>query len=470
MPDTSTQPHIAIIGAGFSGLMTAIHLIKNATAPLTIYLINNKATFGRGAAYSTQSYKHLLNVPTAKMSALADDPTHFLDWALKQPAYQGINKDALGKTFLPRRLFGQYIASIWEETLAQKREDIQVNMVYDTATDIEQNNGKYSIKLKAHPAIQADRVVLATGNEAPGNPPIANSKFYESKAYIKNPWLYDVTGQMKPGQDIMIIGNGLTTVDQVISIMESGYKGIVHTISPHGFAILPHRFSHIEYKDFINEVKEPYNFDALFKLGHKHFRRLYRVGISAEPIIDSFRPHTQKIWQSFSQEDKKAFLDKFKSTWNTIRHRLAPHLYDYIQGLRIEGRLVVHTGRLVDIAETEQGALVKIQEQQTGTEKSIQVGLVLNCTGPHMDISRSEDALLRSMAGKGMIRPDSMRIGMDVTAKWTLINKDGKENPTLYTLGGNLRGLLWETTAIPELKVQSALLARQIVADMQANL
>ncbi len=456
---------IVIIGAGFSGLMTAYHLIKQTKSPLTIHIINDKATFGKGPAYSTPALKHLLNVPAAKMSAMHDDPNHFLDWAHKQPAYKTINRDILGKTFLPRQLYGNYITSIWEEALKTKREDTQIDIIYDTAVNIDHAHGKYTITLKSHAPVNADYAILATGHEAPSNPPIPNEAYYNSPTYIKNPWLIDVTKLIKPDQNILILGNGLTMVDTVISIMDSGFKGQIHTLSPTGFSVLAHRHNHLEYKDLVNEIKEPYRLDELFIIGHKHFRMLHKIGISAEPIVDSLRPLTQKIWRSWSHQEKETFLRDIKSIWNKIRHRIAPHMYDYVQRLRLTGRLVMHKAKLLDIKEDSKGIIVHYLSKHTQTEKTLNVGLVVNCTGPQTDIAKSEDVFLQNLQAKGMIQADSLHIGMDVTDHWTLIDAQGQENPTLYTIGGNLRGLLWETTAIPELKSQTAMLAAKILSN-----
>ena len=454
---------IAIIGAGFSGLMTTYHLIKETKVPLTIHLINEKETLGRGVAYSTPSLKHLLNVPAAKMSAIHDDPSHFLEWAHKQSAYNGTNKELLGKTFLPRQLYGNYIISILEEAIKTKREDTQVNIVLDTAINVDQNDDKFTVQLKKNAPITADYVILATGNEAPSNPRIPNEEFYKSASYIRDPWLTDVTKFIKPDQSIMIIGNGLTMVDVIISIMATGYKGKIHSLSPSGFTVIPHLHNHIEYKDFINEIKEPYRLDELFTVGHKHFRALHKIGISVEPIIDSVRPITQKIWQSWTQQERETFVRDVKSIWNKVRHRLAPHLHDYIQRLRIRGHLKVHKAKLLNITEDASGVNVHYLSKHTQTEKSLPVGLVINCTGPHTDISKSEDQLLQALVSKGMIQPDVLHIGMDVTEDWNLRDAKGKANLSLYTLGGNLRGLLWETTAVPELKSQTAALAKRIL-------
>lgn len=458
---------IAIVGAGFSGLMTAYHLIREASSPIDIHIINPIHTFGRGAAYSTQALRHLLNVPAAKMSALYDDPAHFLNWIHQHPQYKAVNKDTLGKTFLPRKLFGDYFNALWEEALKNKRADTKVEFVHDSAVDIEQKHGSYTVKLKSNNTISADYVILATGNESPGDPPIAHPAFYRSNAYIKNPWLTDVKSHLNPGQDILILGNGLTMVDIVISIKSAGYTGQIHTVSPSGFAVLPHRHNHLEYPDFVKELQEPYTLNDIRAKFKKHRRMLHSVGLSVEPLVDSLRPLTHKIWGTLSTEDKKTFIKDLRTPWGKVRHRLAPQLFDYIQNLRLKNELLIHKGRLIDITEDANGIDVSYQSKRTGKTENLHVGLVVNCTGPHIDITKSEDPLLQALVTKGMIQPDSLRIGMDVTDQWLLKNAEGKENPNLYTIGGNLRGLLWETTAIPELRTQAAQLAKRILSEVK---
>ncbi|HXP52571.1 MAG TPA: FAD/NAD(P)-binding protein, partial [Bacteroidia bacterium] len=72
--------HIAIIGGGFCGIMTAVHLLENALSPVKITLINSGYPFAKGVAYSAYSDSHLLNIVAGKMSAYTDKPTDFVDW------------------------------------------------------------------------------------------------------------------------------------------------------------------------------------------------------------------------------------------------------------------------------------------------------------------------------------------------------------------------------------------------------
>ncbi len=70
--------HIAIIGGGFSGALQAINLLRHHGPRAT--LIEQRAQAGRGVAYSAAHPDHLLNVRAANMSALPDDPGHFVRW------------------------------------------------------------------------------------------------------------------------------------------------------------------------------------------------------------------------------------------------------------------------------------------------------------------------------------------------------------------------------------------------------
>ncbi len=70
---------IAIIGGGVSGTLTAYHLLRQ-NADARVVVIDPRSKLGLGLAYSTPSLRHLLNVPAGKISALPDEPDHFLNW------------------------------------------------------------------------------------------------------------------------------------------------------------------------------------------------------------------------------------------------------------------------------------------------------------------------------------------------------------------------------------------------------
>ena len=463
MPHTDKHLEIAIIGVGFSGMMTAVHLMRKASSPLTLYLINDKYDFGKGPAYSTSSSKHILNVPAAKMSAFPDQPGHFLDWVHQLEAYRDIDKDILGRVFMPRREYGRYLSEIWNAAVSAKRSDTHINIIHERATDIVTEANKNIITLSSGTTISADYVVLATGNEPPRNLPVSDPTLYDDPNYIGDPWNDKAIQELDRDKDILIIGNGLTMVDTVISIMDHGFRGTIHSISPEGLAIMPHRYTAIPYTHLTDEIRQPYRLHELFTLVNKHIKVFRRAGISPEPVIDSLRPLTQKIWQELSLDDKRRFMRYLLPHWNKIRHRMPGHIYDSLTGLRLSGRFVVNKGRLLNITRNARGITAEIFRVNAQTPDLLHVSRVINCIGPHTYVSHSLNPLLQKLVSRGTLQADPLHIGMHVTNRWTLIDAQGQELPTLYTLGGNLRGLLWETTAIPELRGQAEKLASELL-------
>src|ERR1700693_4094667 len=145
---------IAIIGGGVSGTLTAFHLVRQGK-PARVILFHQGPDFGLGLAYSTPSLCHLLNVPAEKISALPDQPDHFLNWLRRNhdPA-------ATEKTFAPRPVFGRYIQSLPASTSPLEQE-------IATVLDVRLHDAGAVLTLDNGWELRADLVVLATGNFDP---------------------------------------------------------------------------------------------------------------------------------------------------------------------------------------------------------------------------------------------------------------------------------------------------------------
>ena len=63
---------VAVIGGGFSGVMTAIHLLWRCIPGERVYLVERGDRVGPGLAYGTYNPRHLVNVRAENMSAFPD--------------------------------------------------------------------------------------------------------------------------------------------------------------------------------------------------------------------------------------------------------------------------------------------------------------------------------------------------------------------------------------------------------------
>src|SRR5512146_1808960 len=107
---------IAVIGAGLSGTLVALNLLKASTdRSISIKLIDSRAETDLGPAYSSDE-GYLLNVRAGLMGAVAGEPEHFWQWVQNKK----INADKTD--FLPRKLYREYIKELFQNALRNKKE------------------------------------------------------------------------------------------------------------------------------------------------------------------------------------------------------------------------------------------------------------------------------------------------------------------------------------------------------------
>jgi uncharacterized NAD(P)/FAD-binding protein YdhS len=98
----------------------------------------------------------------------------------------------------------------------------------------------------------------------------------------------------------------------------------------------------------------------------------------------------------------------------------------------------------------------------------LEAALVVNCTGPHTRFSATRSPLLRDLLATGLAQPDAMDMGIKVDSDFTVLQRDGARSPVLIATGPLLRGTLWESIAVPELRGQALRVAQTLLADASA--
>ena len=203
------RPTVAIVGAGFSGLLTALRLLAIADGPI-VRLIERRGTFAQGVAYSTLDADHLLNVRASNMSAFAEDPGHFLGW-LDSRGHHGT-----GNLFVPRRLYGEYLRDMIQNAIGHADAG-RLILEADAAVALTRYGAGWSVKMAMGRSIAADAVVLAIGNQTPGAPPGSSPEARASPAYVADPWSIDASALPDTGS-VVLLGTGLSMVDVALRL------------------------------------------------------------------------------------------------------------------------------------------------------------------------------------------------------------------------------------------------------------
>src|SRR5580698_36054 len=341
---------IAIIGGGVSGALTAFHLLRQGT-PARVILIDQRPNFGLGLAYSTPSLRHLLNVPAGKISALPDQPGHFLNWLRKHhdPA-------ATEKTFAPRAVFGRYIQSLLASTRGIEQE-------IATVVDVRQQDSGAVLTLNNGCELRADLIVLATGNFDPAPLPGITKAASDSGLYRHNAWVAETYEGLHPDAPVALIGTGLTGVDVVLRLRELGHRGRIIALSRHG--IFPNR--HDDYTP-LSSSAIPADTPATCVAYLRALRATIRGGAERRAAMDSLRETTNELWIRLPINEKKRFRRHLQRRWDVVRHRMAPSIADIIESELRNDTLHIHQGHLEAVEASPTGSAYITVRTNDGSE------------------------------------------------------------------------------------------------------
>jgi uncharacterized NAD(P)/FAD-binding protein YdhS len=443
------RPVVAMVGGGASATLTAVHLLRDRAWAPEIVLIDRHGRHGLGQAYATTDPGHLLNACAAKMSALPDDPEHLLRWAGAE-GWPGSGGD-----YLPRAMYGRYLRGMLHESAAGpgRLTELSGTVVALAPTgdlgpsgwnDGSPDAGGWRLRLADGRELAADAVVLATGNPAPAAWPWAP----DDPRYVADPWAPGALDAIGDGAPVLVAGTGLTMVDVATTVTARHPDAVVYAVSRHGLLPEPHRCPAPPPAD----IRLPDGPLSLSRLVRTVRRAIDDNGGEWQGVVDALRPHVPRLWEELPLPDKRRFLTSLSRHWEVCRHRIPPATADRIADLRATGRLRILRGSIRSVTARPEYLAVGLD----GAE--IPVGWLVNGTGP----GTGRDPLLNTLLNAGIARLDPLGLGLEADAAGAMIDAAGRPQERLFTLGPTLRGLRYETTAVPEIRAQAVRLAAHL--------
>lgn len=420
---------VLIVGGGASGLLVAVNLLrKSDDCEVTIIEPNEK--LGLGVAYSTLDPDHLLNVPAGRMSGLVEEPKSLCDWA-------GVGEN----DFISRQQYGKYL----EFLLAREIKDSKrFKHVQSRAVDVNESTAEITCKLENGEEVRGDALVLALGNSE-SIVPTSFDGLPRSKRVVRDVWREGLATEF---DSVAVIGTGLTFYDIALSILRDRPNAKVHGISRNGLLPLPHlrhRAPALDVPDSARKSAKGIR-DYLTGMGEKW-----------REAQDGIRHDLQEIWANFPDAEKKSFINEHFRWWNSLRHRSAPEIDERISEALANRKIVIHKAGVNSIES--QGEVLKIELTTGG---ALTVGQVVNCCGNQFFATQP---LIETLVQKGVLARGPLDFGIACDIK-TLAIKDnnGKVNKRIFGIGPILVGELLETTAIPEIKSEAELVARELLS------
>lgn len=443
---------ICIIGGGFSGCMTAVNLSRLSASPLKITIINHRHPLGRGVAYGTRNGNHLLNVAARNMSALADQPDHFVEWLGTRSEYFRDPVARIREKFMPRRVYGDYLHSVlFSQSRYAAERGGSIETIDAEAIDVIPHETGARVLLSDGKEIDAAKVILATGNPPPARLTLKGLDPAHPKSF-QNPWEDWESKLTDRTENVALIGTGLTAIDVFITLQDLGWKGKIFAISRNGLLPLSH-FKGSEFPNWLDAKDATLTLARAFKEFKKNYYEARQNGMNPAILVDKLRPVTQQLWQNFSLADKRRFNKRFRTWWNVTRHRIAQSIHQQLLEAEAYHRLEVVQGRLRDVSEVGDQFVLTLKTKN-GLRR-IEAGSIINCTGPSESYQNSSTPIYKNLFARGLIKADEMDMGIQITPDFAVVNGAGDASPYLFALGPVLKGTLWESSAVPELRSQA---------------
>ena len=446
-------PVVAVVGAGFCGTTLAVHLAR--ADDVAVVLIDRSGSFGPGLAYGAARPIHLLNTPAGRMSAVADDPEHFTRWAAARVP------GTSGGSFLPRPLYGDYLRELLagaRPVLASASGQVRSDMPGVTCLTGQVLDVDEGWVLLADGRLKADAVVLCPGNPPPAALPVP-AGLRGHPAHIADPWDFD-PARIDHDAPVLLIGSGLTALDVALTLTDTGHRGAIHLTSRRGLLPQPHRMHARPGQHPPPDVRGWPNTARGMRVAlRKEIRTAAAAGVDWREVVASLRPITQALWRRLPMVEQERFLRHLRPYWDSHRHRAAPETHRAIAGLQRSDRLYVHAGRLA--AVTAAGPRLRVTLVRGPSSQTLEVGALINCTGPASALHDAADPLLRALVARGVASVDPLGLGLET-------DDDGRMGPglRLFLAGPLRRPRLWEATAVLELAAQVAALAATVRADV----
>jgi uncharacterized NAD(P)/FAD-binding protein YdhS len=156
--------------------------------------------------------------------------------------------------------------------------------------------------------------------------------------------------------------------------------------------------------------------------------------------------------------------------WEVHRHRTAPEVAGLFEAYRKSGLVRVIAGRVAAAQSDKKVIRMFVRERGNAMLVELNAAWVINCTGPGVANSPESNPVIGSLLVHDWVKPDSLALGLESTDLGVVLDAKGREAGNLHMVGTLRKPNSWESTAVPELRVQAAQIAESILEKFHSEL
>jgi len=448
---------IAIIGGGASATLLLHRFSEDfcrVSTSVDIYLVDEQAGRPFGPAYSTEEPTFLLNVPAGNMGADVNRPEGFYNWLRDNrehwrklhPSFKDLEIGP--QDFAPRMIYAEYLHSVLEEAKQRlERKNIQLHLLRGRVTRIATQEQPNIVLLHTDVGLQlfVNKVILCTGNATPNSVDLADSHALSpySQNFLKQDW--------SSIKDIAILGSGLSMVDTIQYLLAKGYNGHIHTFSRQGLIPLAHTST--TTKASALDTSQLTTARAIVKKVRYQIKKNAQTGIPWQQTINSLREQVNLLWLSLPEVEKHK-LQRFMPWWNVARHRIAEPIYRQLKELQDSGKFTLIKGKVLKAESDGEYILAHMSDKII----FIRAEKLILCSGYACSYPQLQ------LLCNGLLDIPQLQTRLASANP----NYKVSNSHEIYALGPALTGVLFETTAIHEIRQQSAAISTALAKQLHA--
>lgn len=361
---------VAIIGGGFTGAATAIHLLRQLKHRNELTVYEPETRLGRGIAYAPSPDHFLLNVAAHNLAFSSDGDGQFLEWALANHTNAENFREKDGAYYFPRSWFGRYVEDMLAQEIAANAGRVRFIHRRAVAQKISLSGKKVEITSRGETA-EFDHAILAIGN-APSRPIAVDAMAIHCPKVVQSAWALPET-EIDPDARVIIVGSGLTMADVVGELEARGHRSIITCISRSG------RRHHCA-SGTVEEFVPPWPLTMTSASGLTRQVRGWvdhsiHVFGDWRPVIDYLRRNSAAVWRLLDKSNQRRLRRHLRPFWDIHRYQMPPAAHRRIVRLMHENRLFhIRAGAL----RVERGGLRIVSSEG---ERLIPADVVINATG-----------------------------------------------------------------------------------------
>lgn len=376
---------IAIVGRGFTGIMTAIALFKGIEHPFHLVMFDPRPKIDIGEAV----YHSSASVLTSRVRDLSIDPAvrnDFSQWLEKDDAWgRRLEPGAVGAedAFVPGETFRAYVYGRFSEALTN-RPDVVVQFLPESVTSIEPHpQVGLSIAFAAGQKRRFDAVFLASGYG------------------LRDTSDEEVTPSAV--KSAIVIGGDVQAADKALVLLSEEKVSHVTLISESGF--LPQSHAHSAVGSVFTGQPIPRTLRGAFRFLRQAAMSADAQGIGWQGIMNGFRSHARDLWEGLTPQERGRFKRHVQAVYESHRNRLPPEHYRRLHDAIGSGAITVRKGKVDRIASN--GVLLSTP---TGFEV-LAADITIDRRFRH---SGADNPLVRSIVNAGLAKSDELNIGIVV--------------------------------------------------------